>query len=159
MKIRLLVVGHLKETYWKEAQNEYLKRLTPYANVTIEEVDDLPSSKDDSPAEMEEVKKKENAKLLSKIKPSDFVVLLDLGKEQPDSVELSSRLEKWMRDGGSSITFVIGGSLGLSNEMRKRGNASLTLSKLTFTHQMTRVILLEQIYRSFKILRNEPYHK
>ena len=159
MKIRLLVVGHLKETYWKEAQNEYLKRLTLYANVTIEEVDDLPSSKDDSPAEMEEVKKKENAKLLSKIKPSDFVVLLDLGKEQPDSVELSSRLEKWMRDGGSSITFVIGGSLGLSNEMRKRGNASLTLSKLTFTHQMTRVILLEQIYRSFKILRNEPYHK
>ena len=102
---------------------------------------------------------KENAKLLSKIKPNDFVVLLDLGKEQPDSVELSSRLEKWMRDGGSSITFVIGGSLGLSAEMRKRGNATLTLSKLTFTHQMTRVILLEQIYRSFKILRNEPYHK
>ena len=159
MKIRLLVVGHLKETYWKEAQNEYLKRLTPYAKVDIEEVDDLPSSKDDSPAEMEEVKNKENAKLLSKIKPNDYVVLLDLGKEQPDSVELSSRLEKWMRDGGSSITFVIGGSLGLSAEMRKRGNASLTLSKLTFTHQMTRVILLEQIYRSFKILRNEPYHK
>ena len=159
MKIRLLVVGHLKETYWKEAQNEYLKRLTPYAKVEIEEVDDLPSSKDDSPAEMEEVKNKENAKLLSKIKPNDYVVLLDLGKEQPDSVELSSRLEKWMRDGGSSITFVIGGSLGLSAEMRKRGNATLTLSKLTFTHQMTRVILLEQIYRSFKILRNEPYHK
>ena len=159
MKIRLLVVGHLKETYWKEAQNEYLKRLTPYAKVDIEEVDDLPSSKDDSPAEMEEVKNKENAKLLSKIIPHDFVVLLDLGKEQPDSVELSSRLEKWMRDGGSSITFVIGGSLGLSAEMRKRGNATLTLSKLTFTHQMTRVILLEQIYRSFKILRNEPYHK
>lgn len=159
MKIRLLVVGHLKETYWKEAQNEYLKRLTPYAKVDIEEVDDLPSSKDDSPAEMEEVKNKENAKLLSKIKPNDYVVLLDLGKEQPDSVELSSRLEKWMRDGGSSITFVIGGSLGLSAETRKRGNATLTLSKLTFTHQMTRVILLEQIYRSFKILRNEPYHK
>lgn len=159
MKIRLLVVGHLKETYWKEAQNEYLKRLTPYAKVDIEEVDDLPSSKDDSPAEMEEVKNKENTKLLSKIKPNDYVVLLDLGKEQPDSVELSSRLEKWMRDSGSSITFVIGGSLGLSAEMRKRGNATLTLSKLTFTHQMTRVILLEQIYRSFKILRNEPYHK
>ena len=159
MKIRLLAVGHLKETYWKEAQNEYLKRLTPYAKVDIEEVDDLPSSKDDSPAEMEEVKNKENAKLLSKIKPSDYVVLLDLGKEQPDSVELSSHLEKWMRGGGSSITFVIGGSLGLSAEMRKRGNATLTLSKLTFTHQMTRVILLEQIYRSFKILRNEPYHK
>ena len=144
MKIRLLVVGHLKETYWKEAQNEYLKRLTPYAKVDIEEVDDLPSSKDDSPAEMEEVKNKENAKLLSKIKPNDFVVLLDLGKEQPDSVELSSRLEKWMRDGGSSITFVIGGSLGLSAEMRKRGNATLTLSKLTFTHQMTRVILIRR---------------
>ena len=159
MKIRLLVVGHLKETYWKEAQNEYLKRLTPYTNVTIEEVDDLPSSKDDSPAEMEEVKKKENAKLLSKIKPSDFVVLLDLGKEQPDSVELSSRLEKWMRDGGSSITFVIGGSLGLSNEMRKRGNASLTLSKLTFTHELARLLLFEQLFRAENILNGGHYHR
>ncbi len=86
MKIRLLVVGHLKETYWREAQNEYLKRLTPYANVSIEEVDDLPSSKGDSPAEMEEVKNKENAKILSKIKPSDYVILLDLGKEQHQTV-------------------------------------------------------------------------
>ena len=159
MKIRLLVVGHLKETYWKEAQNEYLKRLTPYAKVDIEEVDDLPSKKGDSLAEMEEVKNKENEKILAKIKPNDFVILLDLGKEQPDSVELSSRLDKWMRDGGSSITFVSGGSLGLSSEMRKTGNATLTLSKITFTHQMTRIILLEQIYRSFKILHNEPYHK
>ncbi|MBR6865678.1 MAG: 23S rRNA (pseudouridine(1915)-N(3))-methyltransferase RlmH, partial [Bacilli bacterium] len=98
MRIRLLVVGHLKETYWKDAQNEYLKRLTPYAKVDIEEVDDLPSKKGASAAEMEEVKTKENEKILAKIKPGEFVVLLDLGKDQPDSVELSSRLDKWMRD-------------------------------------------------------------
>ena len=159
MKIRILAVGHLKETYWRDSQSEYLKRLTPYAKVDIEEVDDLPSKKGDSAAMMEEVKNKENEKILAKIKPNEFVVLLDLGKDQPDSVELSSRIDKCMKDGGSSITFVIGGSLGLSSEMRKRGNASLTLSKLTFTHQMTRIILLEQIYRSFKILHNEPYHK
>ena len=159
MKIRLLVVGHLKEQYWKDAQNEYIKRLQPYAKVELEEVDDLPSSKNASDAEMEEVKTKENAKILSKIKPNEFVVLLDLGKEQHDSVQLSKDLDKWMRDGGSNVTFVIGGSLGLTDEMRRRGNATLTLSKLTFTHQMVRVILLEQIYRSFKILHNEPYHK
>lgn len=159
MKIRLLVVGHLKEQYWKDAQNEYIKRLQPYAKVELEEVDDLPSSKNASEAEMEEVKTKENAKILSKIKPNEFVVLLDLGKEQHDSVQLSKDLDKWMRDGGSNVTFVIGGSLGLTDEMRRRGNATLTLSKLTFTHQMVRVILLEQIYRSFKILHNEPYHK
>lgn len=159
MKIRLLVVGHLKEQYWKDAQNEYIKRLQPYAKVELEEVDDLPSSKNASEAEMEEVKTKENAKILSKIKPNEFVVLLDLGKEQHDSVQLSKDLDKWMREGGSNVTFVIGGSLGLTDEMRRRGNATLTLSKLTFTHQMVRVILLEQIYRSFKILHNEPYHK
>ncbi|MCQ2911992.1 MAG: 23S rRNA (pseudouridine(1915)-N(3))-methyltransferase RlmH [Bacilli bacterium] len=159
MKIRLLVVGHLKEQYWKDAQNEYIKRLQPYAKVELEEVDDLPSSKNASEAEIEEVKTKENAKILSKIKPNEFVVLLDLGKEQHDSVQLSKDLDKWMRDGGSNVTFVIGGSLGLTDEMRRRGNATLTLSKLTFTHQMVRVILLEQIYRSFKILHNEPYHK
>lgn len=159
MKIRLLVVGHLKEQYWKDAQNEYIKRLQPYAKVELEEVDDLPSNKNASEAEMEEVKTKENAKILAKIKPNEFVVLLDLGKEQHDSVQLSKDLDKWMRDGGSNVTFVIGGSLGLTDEMRRRGNATLTLSKLTFTHQMVRVILLEQIYRSFKILHNEPYHK
>lgn len=159
MKIRLLVVGHLKEQYWKDAQNEYIKRLQPYAKVELEEIDDLPSNKNASEAEMEEVKNKENAKLFSKLKPNEFVVLLDLGKEQHDSVQLSKDLDKWMRDGGSNVTFIIGGSLGLTDEMRKRGNATLTLSKLTFTHQMVRVILLEQIYRSFKILHNEPYHK
>lgn len=159
MKIRLLVVGHLKEQYWKDAQNEYIKRLQPYAKVELEEADDLPSNKNASEAEMEEVKAKENAKILAKIKPNEFVVLLDLGKEQHDSVQLSKDLDKWMRDGGSNVTFVIGGSLGLTDEMRRRGNATLTLSKLTFTHQMVRVILLEQIYRSFKILHNEPYHK
>ena len=159
MRIRLLVVGHLKEQYWKEAEGEYLKRLLPYAKVDIEEVDDLPCPKNASVSEMETVKEQENAKILAKLRPNELAVLLDLGHEQHDSVELANDLEKWMKDGGATIAFVIGGSLGLSNAMRKRGNATLTLSKLTFTHQMTRIILLEQIYRAFKILHNEPYHK
>jgi 23S rRNA (pseudouridine1915-N3)-methyltransferase len=159
MRIRILAVGHLKEDYWKAAQNEYLKRLTPYAQVSIEEVDDLPSRENASLAMEEEVKSKEGAKILAKLKPNDFVCTLDLAKEEPDSPELANLMMKMMTRGGSSITFVIGGSLGLSPELKKRANASLSLSRLTFTHQMTRIILLEQLYRSFKILNHEPYHK
>ena len=109
--------------------------------------------------EEEETKLKEGREVLMKLKPSDFLVLLDLGKEEMTSPELAKKFSKWMEISGSNLTFVIGGSLGLSQELRNRGNATLTLSSLTFTHQMTRIILLEQIYRSFKILKNEPYHK
>ncbi len=159
MKIRILAVGHLKEAYWKAAEAEYLKRLSSYASVTVEEFDDLPTPASASPTFSEEIKEKEDAKILFKLKSSDFVVLLDLGKEEVDSLSLAKRLADWERKSESNLTFVIGGSLGLSQSLKKRGNASLTLSKLTFTHQMARVILLEQLYRSYKILNNEPYHK
>ena len=105
------------------------------------------------------IKEKEGEKLLSKIKPNDFVCLMDLVEEQPDSFEFSKKLEKMLERGGASITFVIGGSLGLGENIRARANARLALSKMTFTHQLTRVLLLEQIYRAFRILRNEPYSK
>jgi 23S rRNA (pseudouridine1915-N3)-methyltransferase len=159
MRITILCVGHLKEAYWRAAQDEYLKRLSAYAEVNIVEVDDLSSKENASPAMEEEVKDKEGAKILAKLKPNDFVCTLDLNKKEPDSLELADEMMAMMRRGGASITFVIGGSLGLSESLKKRANASLSLSKLTFTHQMTRIILLEQIYRSFKILNHEPYHK
>jgi 23S rRNA (pseudouridine1915-N3)-methyltransferase len=159
MRIRILCVGHLKEAYWKAAEEEYLKRLSPYANVTIDEVDDLPSKENASLAMEEEVKTKEGDKILAKLKPNDFVCTLDLGKEEPDSIALANKMMTMFTRGGSFITFIIGGSLGLSQALKKRANASLSLSRLTFTHQMTRIILLEQIYRSFKILNHEPYHK
>ncbi|MCR4562120.1 MAG: 23S rRNA (pseudouridine(1915)-N(3))-methyltransferase RlmH [Bacilli bacterium] len=159
MKIRILVIGHLKESYWKAAESEYLKRLLPYAEVYIEEVDDLPAPQNASSKEETMIKEKEGEKVLSKIKPSDFVCTLDLKQKEPTSEEFSMELLKMLERGGSSLTFVIGGSLGLGENIKKRANASMSISKLTFTHQMTRVILLEQIYRGFRIARHEPYHK
>lgn len=159
MKIRLICVGFLKENYFKEAEKEYLKRLSPYADVTIEEVPDLPIPDKASEAIENSIKEKEGEKVLSKIKPNSFVVLLDLNGTQYESPDLAKELDKWFVRGSSSITFVIGGSLGLSEKLVARANAKLCLSKMTFTHQMTRIILLEQIYRAFKINRGEPYHK
>lgn len=159
MKIRILAVGQIKEEYFRSAIKEYLKRLSPYADVQIEEVNDLPAPQNASKKEEDEIKRKEGEMLLSKIKDSSYVIALDLKGEQMDSVELSHKLEKWFVKGSSSVTFIIGGSLGLGENILGRANEKWCLSKLTFTHQMTRVILLEQIYRAFKISRGEPYHK
>jgi 23S rRNA (pseudouridine1915-N3)-methyltransferase len=159
MKIRILVIGHLKEAYWKAAEAEYLKRLSPYCQCHIDEVDDLPAPEKASPAEEMSIKEKEGERVLAKLKSSDFVCTLDLNKEEPDSIQLANKMMNMLQRGGSSLTFVIGGSLGLGDNLKQRANASISLSRLTFTHQMTRVILLEQIYRSFKILNHEPYHK
>lgn len=159
MTITIHVIGSLKETYWKEAEKEYLKRLSPYAKVEIIEHPDYPSKEKASFKEIEAIKDKESEKVLAKLHPNDFAVLLDLNKNEYDSISFSKAMEEWFRKGGSHISFVIGGSYGLSEKLRKRGNALLTLSRLTFTHQMTRILLLEQIYRSFKIQNHEPYHK
>ena len=159
MNITILCAGHLKESYWKEAESEYLKRLGAYAKTAVVEVDDLPTKEKNSPKEEEQVKEKEGERLLSKIKPSDFVCLLDLGKEEPTSPEFAISMKKMLERGGASLTFVIGGSLGLGENIKKRGNASVTLSRLTFPHQLARIVLLEQVYRNFKILSGEPYHK
>ena len=125
----------------------------------VVELTDYPTPEHASFKEEEEIKRKEGQEILSKLKPNDFCILLDLGQKQPDSLEMAVYLEKWMRQSGASLTFVIGGSLGLSEEVRQRGNAVLTLSHLTLTHQMTRVFLWEILYRSFKIAHHEPYHK
>ena len=159
MKITLFCIGKLKESYWKDAVAEYAKRLSPYAEFSLIEFPDYPSKEGASQAEMDNVKEKEGKPILEKLKPSDYLIALDLGKKQLDSVAFSSYLQNAFSLSGSHLFFVIGGSLGLSDSLKKRANDSLSLSNLTFPHQLTRVILLEQLYRAFRIANNQPYHK
>lgn len=159
MKIKLYVIGKIKENYLKEGINEYVNRIKPYAQLEIVEVNDEPVKDNPSLAEIEIVKNKEGEKVLKLLKPSDYLISLDLGKKQFSSPEFAKYLEDKFVMGGSTISFVIGGSYGLSDALKKRANDAISLSNMTFLHQMTRLILLEQIYRAFKINRNEVYHK
>ncbi len=159
MKIRILCIGKIKEPYLREGINEYLNRLKPYCQIEIVEVLDEPVSDKPNDSEIEMVKNKEGNKVSKLLKPGEYVIALDLGKKQLRSPEFAKYIEDKFVLGGSSITFLIGGSYGLSDELKKRANDSITLSEMTFTHQMTRLIILEQIYRAFKINRNETYHK
>lgn len=159
MKIKIVAVGKIKENYLKEGISEYLTRLSPYAKLEIAEVIDSKVKDNPNQSDITKVINEEGERILSKIKDSEYVINLDLNKEEFDSVQFSKFIEKKMIDGGASLTFVIGGSYGLSNKVKQRANYSISLSKMTFLHQMTRLILLEQLYRSFKILNNETYHK
>lgn len=154
IKIRLVTVGTLKEKFLKDAINEYLKRLSRFAKVEIVELEE---SKIQSKSE-EQIKKEEGERILKRIKESDYLIILDLKGEMLSSEEFSTKLKNLIDKGVSPLTFVIGGTLGLSEEVRKRANLSISISRMTFTHQMCRVILLEQIYRAFKIINNEEYH-
>lgn len=159
MKIKVIAVGKIKEAFWKAAIDEYSKRLSCYCTLEIIEVEDEKAPADGSDKEVLAIKDKEGKKLLTKIKPSEYVVALDLDANTYDSPQLAAHLETWFVQGNSTVSFLIGGSLGLSEEVKKKANERLTLSRLTFTHQMTRIILLEQLYRAFKINRHETYHK
>ena len=159
MKIRIIAIGKIKEQYLKMGIDEYLKRLKPYATMEIIEVNDEPVNDNPSNSQIENVKNKEGEKVLKLLKEGDYVINLDLNKKQYTSEEFANLINEKMVVGGSLITFVIGGSYGLSDELKKRANLSISLSNMTFLHQMTRLILLEQIYRAFKINRNETYHK
>lgn len=159
IKIRLLVVGKVKEDYLKAGINEYIKRLKPYANIIIDEINDEFVNNESSVFEIEKCQKLEGEKILKLIKKEDYVIGLDLNKKEFDSISFSSYLIKSIETANSYLTFVIGGSYGFSKEVKERFNDSFSLSKMTFIHQMTRLILLEQIYRGFKIYRNETYHK
>ena len=154
IKVKILGVGSIKEKFLKEAINEYLKRLTRFAKVEIIEVDE---TKIQNKSE-EQVKKEEGERLLKRIGQDEFVFLLDLKGESTSSEELAQKINDLINKGISPLTFVIGGTLGLSEEVRKRANIKLSISKMTFTHQMCRMIVLEQIYRAFKIINNEEYH-
>ena len=159
MKIKIIAVGKIKENYLKEGINEYLTRLLPYAKTEIVEVMDSKVKDNPNESDILKVINEEGERVLSKIKAGEYVINLDLNKTEFDSVGFSKFIHDKMVEGGSSIIFVIGGSYGLSNKVKERANYAISLSKMTFLHQMTRLILLEQIYRSFKILNNETYHK
>ena len=158
MKIKIYAIGKIKDFY-KAGCDEYVKRLSNYCKIEIIELKDEPLKDNPTPAEIKKAKDVEGERVLKLLKPSEYLIGLDLNKKEPDSLEFSAFLMKKLEDNGSSVSFVIGGSYGLSDELKKRVNESVSLSKLTFLHQMTRLILLEQIYRAFKILNNETYHK
>ena len=149
--IKLLVVGKLKEKYFKEACLEYQKRLQKYCKLEIIEVMDQNGDE-------KTVKENEKKLLLSKIKDKDFVVTLEIEGQKMSSLKFANQLEKW-QIAHSDIVFIVGGSYGLADDIKKRSNISITFSDMTFPHQLFRVMLLEQIYRAFKIQNNETYHK
>ncbi len=157
--IRILAVGKIKEKANKDLISEYVKRLTPYVKLDIIEIDEAILAKNASDADIEIVKKAESDKLLSLISPSHHVVLLDLSGKNVSSTDFSHYIFKQYVHGNSDITFVIGGSHGVSDSLRKRADFRLKISEMTFPHQLARLILIEQIYRAYKIHYNEPYHK
>jgi len=159
MKITVIGVGKIKEKYLKEGIAEYSKRLSRFCDLEIIEVEDEQAPDNISPAQEDQIKKKEAEKIKKKIKEGSFVSVLDLKGEMPDSVSLAKKLESFFVSGISSIVFIIGGSLGLDHELVKSANYRLCLSHLTFPHQLARLILLEQLFRSFKIINGETYHK
>lgn len=159
MKIRVISVGKLKEKYLVNGIKEYTKRLNGYCHIEMVEVGDEPIP-DHASENMEAlIKDKEAKKIVDKIKKDDYVIVLDLHGRQLDSIELSKHIEECMLHGRSTIDFVIGGSLGLGKDIIERANLRLCFSKMTFPHQLMKLILMEQIYRSFKIMKNETYHK
>ena len=159
MKIRIYAIGKIKEKYLKDGINEYLERIKPYSQIEIIEVNDEPIVDNPHPSEIKKAIDIEGQRVLKLLKTNDYLIGLDLNKKEMTSPEFSTYLSKKFVSGGSNISFVIGGSYGLSDELKNRCNDSISLSKMTFLHQMTRLILLEQIYRAFKINRNETYHK
>ena len=159
MKITLLTVGKIKEKYLRDGIAEYAKRLGRYCRLEITEVADEKTPDGASAAEELQIKNTEGERLLRYVRDGDYVIALAIDGKMPDSVELSQKLENLGISGQSSLVFVIGGSLGLSDAVLKRADYRLSFSRMTFPHQLMRMILLEQIYRSFRIMHGEPYHK
>lgn len=159
MKVTILCVGKVKEKFYRDAIAEFSKRLSRYCKLDVIEVSDEKTQEDASENEIRIVKEKEGERLLKNIKEDAYVICLCIDGKQMDSEELSEKIEKLGVQGTSHICFVIGGSLGLSDEVVKRADMKLSFSKMTFPHQLMRVILLEQVYRSYRIMNHEPYHK
>ncbi len=159
MNITILTVGKIKEKFFRQAIDEYAKRLSGYAKVEQIEVKDEKEPNNASPKDLELIKEKEGQAILAKIKPQQYVITLEVKGEALTSVELSQKIETLMNHGSSDIVFVIGGSNGLGQAIKQRSNYELSFSNMTYPHQLMKVVLLEQIYRAFKIMKGEAYHK
>lgn len=158
LNINIICVGKLKENYLKDAANEYSKRLSKYCNLKFIEIQDekLPNKINESV--INEVKEKECKKILENVKKDSYVMSLDLKGKQFSSEEFSNKLEAITVNGYSTINFIIGGTLGLTEEVLKKSNELISFSKMTFPHQLIRIFLEEQLFRAFKISNNETYH-
>ncbi|MCY7769419.1 23S rRNA (pseudouridine(1915)-N(3))-methyltransferase RlmH [Bacillus haynesii] len=159
MNISIVAIGKLKEKYLKQGIDEYIKRLSAYAKVDIIEMPDEKAPENLSDQDMKIVKDKEGERILSKISPDAHVIALAIEGKMKSSEELADNMDRLATYGKSKVTFVIGGSLGLSDAVLKRADEKLSFSRMTFPHQLMRLILLEQVYRAFRINRGEPYHK
>ena len=159
MEIRILSVGKIKEKYLTAAIAEYQKRLSRYTRLQFIQVQDEKTPDNASDKENEHILEIEGERILKHIRGQDYCIILAIDGEMPDSPGLADMLGRLMVEGKSSLTFVIGGSLGLSTAVRRRADQSISFSRLTFPHQLMQVILLEQVYRAFRILNHEPYHK
>lgn len=159
MELSIVCVGNLKEHYWTDAVREYEKRLSRYCSLTILEVKEERTSANPSEAEEEKVRIEEGKRILKLIREDAKVIALDVRGKGLSSEGLASLIQEAGVSGESRMAFVIGGSTGLSAEVLSRADLRLSFSAMTFPHQLMRVVLLEQIYRSFKIIKNEPYHK
>ena len=159
MKITLITVGKIKEKYLKDAIAEYSKRLSRYCKLEIIEVADEKTPDQASETVEENIRNKEGERILKHIRDDMYVITLEIGGKMLSSEELAQKIETLGIQGESSIAFVIGGSIGLGKEVLKRSDFALSFSKMTFPHQLMRVVLLEQVYRSYRIINGEPYHK
>ncbi|NBJ92141.1 23S rRNA (pseudouridine(1915)-N(3))-methyltransferase RlmH [Parablautia muri] len=159
MKITLICVGKIKEDFYRKAVSEYVKRLGRYCRLEMIEVADEKTPDHIGSAEEELIKEKEAARILKFIKEDAYVFTLEIQGKNPDSVSFANQLNQLAVQGKSHITFVIGGSLGLHKSVSKAANQAISFSNMTFPHQLMRVILLEQIYRGYRINKGEPYHK
>ena len=159
MKIKIICVGKIKENFYKEAITEYAKRLSKFTSFSVIEVSDEKTDEKASQKENELVLSKEGKRILEQIGNDDYVISLCIEGKPLSSVDFSKKISEVMLNGYSNIAFLIGSSLGLSDGVKKRSDFKLSFSEMTFPHQLIRVILTEQIYRAFKIINNEPYHK
>lgn len=159
MNIYIIAVGKIKDNYLKEGISEFRKRLSAYCKLSIHEVEDEKSPENLSHKEKIKLKDKESDQIYSVLPKSSYVIALDIQGKSLSSEELSEHIETLRLEGKSDISFIIGGSLGLSDNLLKQADYRLSFSKMTFPHQLMRLILLEQIYRSFRILHHQPYHK
>lgn len=159
MNIKIICVGKLKEKYLVQGIQEYTKRLQAYTKIEIVEVSDEKAPENLSENEMTLIKEKEGKRILAKVRDTEFLFALAIEGKNPSSEGFAKQIDQVITQGKSNLTFVIGGSLGLSKEVLQRSNAQISFGKMTYPHQLMRLILVEQIYRTFRINRGEPYHK